>query len=407
MKWTNKGHELDFIGKRFKDRKQIYIYGTGPRGKLCYERLAFLNCTIGFIDGNTKKRKIGFMGLPVFGIEQIDALKKEHSLIIIAAGPTSEGMIAKTLLFYGFIPESDFYYMDSFINAYLQIYAMYAHNKLMVNLYPQSVTERCSLKCVHCNHSLPYLKNPVNFKKEEFIADLDLFFSHVDYIYSADFVGGEPFVHPDFYGMMKYAAEHYRSRMFRMLFVTNGTIVPSDEILELMKEYNIQFWFSDYRTNVPQIQHSVEAFLQRVEKSGVTILRNELETWSDYALGNADIKFANEEEKIRYFDYCGTPCRYMRNGRLYYCTSDRMAQRAGLVEEDCDSYLDLKTITPDRRMEILEFDLGFNTKGYLNTCTKCNGPYLFSVTPVPKGVQCTQKQLQDFPKQCPFPGIEV
>lgn len=41
MKWTNKGHELDFIGERFKTRKQIYIYGTGARGQLCYERLFF------------------------------------------------------------------------------------------------------------------------------------------------------------------------------------------------------------------------------------------------------------------------------------------------------------------------------------------------------------------------------
>ena len=29
MKWKNKGHELDYIGKSFADKKKIYIYGAG------------------------------------------------------------------------------------------------------------------------------------------------------------------------------------------------------------------------------------------------------------------------------------------------------------------------------------------------------------------------------------------
>ena len=33
MKWINKGHEFDEVGKRFENLKRIYLYGAGLYGK--------------------------------------------------------------------------------------------------------------------------------------------------------------------------------------------------------------------------------------------------------------------------------------------------------------------------------------------------------------------------------------
>ncbi len=386
MKWENKGHELDYIGKTFADKKKIYIYGAGQEGRNLFYKLKFLDCVEGFIDANADKQRTGYLEKPVFSVEALCNKDKDY-LIIVAAGPEIASRITYKLISNGYKEGEDFYYAGIFINTYLPIYAMYAHDKLVMRLYPQSMTERCTLRCLNCNQSTPYIKNPQHFSKEAFKADLDLFFRYVDYIYQADFVGGEPFTHPDLYDLMEYAAVHYRDKMGAMHIITNGTIQPSDEILQLALKYNIAMIITDYSITVPEVEGKVRAFIEKLEKYHVRYILNGDKYWKDYAIGRAKLEFSGEDDKIRHFDNCASPCRYMKDGKLYYCTSDALGQRAGLVPKDEQSYVDFKQLTREKRMEVLEFEYGYLEKGYLDTCTKCYGSWTFNTKNIPKGIQ--------------------
>ena len=203
MKWKNKGHELDVFAAPLLGRKKIYIYGAGNWGRYAFEKMKFMDCVAGFIDGSRKKQEEGFCGLPVLSLTQAKDMPKDFVVVIAASigygvnsFPTAASTIYKRLMFAGFRPHEDFYFLEEFIDFYLPIYALYVHGKLVMRHLPISVTERCSLNCEKCNHSVPFIKRPQNFTVEEFCADIDLFFKYWDYVFYIVLVGGELFCHP-------------------------------------------------------------------------------------------------------------------------------------------------------------------------------------------------------------------
>ncbi len=388
MKWTNKGHELDHVGKKFEGRQKVYIYGSKQPAEDVFKYLDFLNCVQGFIDGNLEIRKEKLCGKPIYGIENIDLSKKDF--IIVVASQAEAAMIARCVD-HGLEEGRDFFLSNTFIRYYLPIYAMYAHGKSVIRLFPQSLTEVCTLRCIHCNHSLPFIGDPVHFDAEEFKRDIDLFFKYVDFVYFIDFVGGELFTHPQMYEMVKYTLDNYSHRMRGSRFSTNGTIMPDEKTIALMKEYDIEISFTDYSINAPHVKEKGEKFLKVLEENNIRHTRDAMPIWKDYGIGRATPNLKSEAEKINYFNDCGTPCRYMRNGKFYYCTTDRLAQRAALTPEDSESYLDFNTLTNDDKMQILEFDYGYNNRGYLNLCLKCNRQFSINSNVIPKGIQYKEK----------------
>ena len=97
MKWKNKGHELDYIGKSFADKKKIYIYGAGQEGRNLFYKLKFLDCVEGFIDANADKQRMGYLEKPVFAVEELSGKNKDY-LIIVAAGPEIASRITYKLI---------------------------------------------------------------------------------------------------------------------------------------------------------------------------------------------------------------------------------------------------------------------------------------------------------------------
>ena len=89
--------------------------------------------------------------------------------------------------------------------------------------------------------------------------------------------------------------------------------------------------------------------------------------------GDLDRK-AEEEELIKVFDECKTPCREIRENKFYYCVmarsvSDNLGYNVGQ-----DDYLDLDKLNGENyKKELLEFTLGYSDKGYLDMCNHCHG----------------------------------
>jgi len=70
MKWSNKGHEFDYVAEQLQQlfcdkHKLIYVFGAGLIGiglKTVYEKTGYF---AGFIDNNEEKRKNGVDGAEV------------------------------------------------------------------------------------------------------------------------------------------------------------------------------------------------------------------------------------------------------------------------------------------------------------------------------------------------------
>lgn len=94
-------------------------------------------------------------------------------------------------------------------------------------------TNRCNMECEYCLHHIAdeYPRNPC---EDMSIETLDKIIADYqdDSVISIQFSGGEPMLNSELLKHYLRAYPQYRSRIF-----TNGTVLPDDELLQLMKDF--------------------------------------------------------------------------------------------------------------------------------------------------------------------------
>lgn len=367
MKWLNKGHELDRLGEYFKTHPKVYIYGAGNAGLELKRLLAPLNCFAGFLDGNPANKQENIVTL-----ESLHDKQEDFIIVLASHSEAATAGMAKMCAKNGFI--HNVFPLITFTKTLLGPFALYAHNKLIIEELPYVITERCTLRCKNCSQSVPYNKNPHVRSLEEVKNDLELFFKYVDFVERFVVSGGEAFTHPQFNEIIKHIMQTYSGRWANFLVLSNGTVTPNTDTLTLLQAVGAEIHLSDYRKNNPNLAGKYQEFVQTVGRY-CTIVDAYQETWVDMKLGIINNKFS-ESEAVQYFDYCNTYCRYLHKGRLYYCLTEFCGQATGRVDADGESYYDLAADIPhdQKRKEIMEFCFGFvNSRGYLNACQQCCG----------------------------------
>lgn len=96
------------------------------------------------------------------------------------------------------------------------------------------VGQFCNLKCKNCCHLIPYLEQKL-YDMDQIIEDCRKLFQWCEVEYFS-IVGGEPFCHPELDKLI-----HFISRcqdVKRGKIVTNGTILPNENLLQALKGLN-------------------------------------------------------------------------------------------------------------------------------------------------------------------------
>ena len=174
---------------------------------------------------------------------------------------------------------------------------------------------------------------------------------------------------------VEYIGEKYRNKMGTFSITSNGTILPDQALVDNCKKYRVLFRISNYVKAIPNLQGQYNKLEKIFLKEGVDYHFSKAEeVWWNYGFTDK-LQEESEEQLIRKFDRCMTPCRETRNGKLYFCVmartvSDNLGYHIG--END---FLDLGLL-PDGdlgRRILLEYNLGYSEKGYLEMCARCHG----------------------------------
>jgi len=202
----------------------------------------------------------------------------------------------------------------------------------------------------------------------------DWFFGKVDYIQEFVLIGGEPLLYKKLGDAIEYIGSKYRKKMTIFCITTNGTIVPSEEVLAACKKYNVLFRISNYTKTLPNLKKHHEKIVAALSKYEISyLLSNPDWEWLDYGFDYVN-RECSEDELIKVFSSCDTPCREIRENKYYYCVMARSVSEnlgLGVGQED---YLDFKELTGENYKKILlEFNLGYSKKGYLDMCRHCHG----------------------------------
>ncbi len=365
MKWKNKGHEFDGVYDNISKRNKYYLYGAGDYGSLFYSMVKNDLNILGFIDSNKKEKTM--CGLHVYSLEDIK-LTEDVAIIVTASQFARIGIISK-LKELGY-KQNDEYYI---IEVFLSVYYAYNHGRVYFTNISMLPSTLCNLNCECCLNFNQFAKKPDIRPIEKVKEDIDLFFSAVDKVMLYHFSGGETFLYKDAVEVIKYLCVNYRHRIGDLRMITNGTIVPKDEVLQALSVYDFELYIDDYREAVPQFSDKFDMLISKLQEFKIRYRINKDSAWIDLAPTKTDNSHFSESELIRHFDTCSQSWQELRDGKLYSCNYDGYATVAGINAPQVEEIYDLRTYTKDKVKEIVEFRLGYNNKGYTNLCTHCRG----------------------------------
>ena len=368
MKWKNKGHEYDETYQAMQKVRKFYLFGAGDYGTQFLNIIQNEISIEAYLDHNTQKQINGVNGLPC--LDPSTVTPEPGIGIIVTMSQIARVQPITELEKRGFKRNENFFVIEEF----LSVYFAYRYNKVYftsISFLPSTV---CNLNCRNCLNFNPFAKKFFIRKLDDLKKDVDQFFKCVDRIMLFHVSGGEPLLYKYTVDIIEYIDENYGDRIDKLRTVTNGTVVPSDEILEKLGHCNIEITVDDYRGAVPEYRENFDKLISKLEEYNIKYYINKVDSWIDLAPEKTDFSSLSEEQMIAHMDSCSQSWQELRDGKLYSCNYAAYATVAGITgNQDFEETYDLTKYTPDKLNELIEFRLGYTDRGYTNFCRKCRG----------------------------------
>lgn len=259
------------------------------------------------------------------------------------------------------------------------------------------ISLRCTLKCKLCLVYAPYYQSPKDLPLPEIERSIDTYFQLVDTCGTLNIQGGEPLMHPDLPAIVEKVVQ-YRDRIHKILLTTNGTLLPSDRLIETLRAFkeNVQVNISNYG---PELSKKVPELTNILERNSVPYHvinysgdHIHFGGWLDFT--DHTLKHQSEEALVENASDCGYRNGgnlAIRGGEIFFCY--RVARRIelGIIEKNeqsCVNMFDERTIAQKRKniRDILK-------ARYTPACAYCVGKRS-GAQHYPPAVQLTKEELE-------------
>lgn len=240
--------------------------------------------------------------------------------------------------------------------------------------------QHCSLKCKDCCERVPYFDHPVFSKYEEILSDCTKLAASSEFIRYIELIGGEPFLHPQFQKVLEGLLQIENVGYVKVF--TNGTVVPKDGVLELLKNPRIVVNLSNYTAQAKGIQlENIRRTCEVLEANGIRYIYSESKEWTDW--GDFHDRGRSDAELTYNASHCFCyNCHRVFQGKIYHCPR----QYAGIQQDKLSliegEYIDLNVCTPNELARKLD---AFEELPFTDGCQHCDMP--FDCPVVPAGVQ--------------------
>lgn len=205
------------------------------------------------------------------------------------------------------------------------------------------VTTFCTLNCKNCSVWVPYLKDHKTFSFETLRQNLDTLFNKVDYIQRINIIGGEAMLHPKLPMIIQHIL-HYRDKIGYILIITNGTIIPTEELLSVFRDGGdfVRVLIDSYPPKLSS--GNAEAVRKAFRECGINADINKDLQW--YDIGTFGKCYShNELIRKETFDSClFRHCTALYDGKLYRCSRSWGVELNTREAEEENAVIDLKDI---------------------------------------------------------------
>ncbi len=389
LKWKNKGHEFDAMYDQIRQKRKYYMFGAGDYGQQFFHLMKDEIQLEGYIDHDPDKNGKRVNNLVCQPLSEMHPAKDTG--IIVTMSQIARTSALEQLHAKGFVRNRDYFLIDEFISVY---YA-YKHQQVWFSNISFLPSTACNLNCRYCLNFNPFSEKFYVRELSHLKSDVDLFFQCVDHIMLFHVSGGETFLYPHIGDIVSYIHDNYGDRIDTLRMVTNGTIVPKDNVLEKISSANVEITVDDYRDALPGTEEKFEHLLSKLQEYKIKYYVNKVDGWIDLGPDVTDYSNWPEEKLILHRDMCNQNWQELRDGKLYSCNYAAYAVVTGkLGGQDLEETYDLKTFSKDKAKELIEFRLGYSEKGYTNFCKYCRGFSPQNTTVVAPAMQTNVKNLE-------------
>lgn len=230
----------------------------------------------------------------------------------------------------------------------------------------------CTLRCKKCITLTPYHQNPINFPKESIFRDIDKFFEIYDWIDHFDIEGGESLLHPDLFQIIDKAF-NYKKHFKKLHILTNGTLLPSEQLIDSCKSREVLFIIDNYGDLSCKKNELIEILTANNIEYRIDKYYGKdqyFDGWVDF--GDMQNKNYSAEKKQDVFDNCRQAqvnAPYIKNGKIYLCSIQAAGvEHIPLINGEYINLLD-DSVSIQERINIAS---NFGKKP-LTTCNFCKG----------------------------------
>lgn len=224
-------------------------------------------------------------------------------------------------------------YEDNFIQKIINIIVSISGNFRRLHFVELIVTTKCNLACKECSNLIPLMKgNSTTYSYLEVKAMIENLMRHFDVIYNLQIQGGEPLLNNDLSKIIQYILQ-YRNRIRNIWIISNGTIMPSVELLETLRDTKVTFAVSNYDLNKAHAMRISE----RCNQFNVPYRRRRATTWYHFSITEVHAnKSTLKGDLIKKYNACPMrDCPSLKGNKLYLCS--RLANivdvRSGIFDD--------------------------------------------------------------------------
>ena len=363
----------------------IVIYGAGFQGLLAAHLLKKQGVgVICFADQDIKKQGKPYFNLPVISPEEMD-LNYSDALIIVTPyiiKPVYDSLrnqgfdvVTPYSLFLEFDSEGfdllddlPVWYRRDSLDWNIDLFLLNCNNLLTDHQLCSSdlsVSQVCNLKCKECTSIMTCYKKPKHFALEDVIQSLKIVMRdrYFDHIYVE---GGKTFLWKPLPELLRFMVE--QERIFTIVVITNGTIIPNEDVLSALNHPKVFVKISDYGS-ISKKDKLMAMFKERGIRYKLV-----LQKWYKMTEFSKE-PHTGEKFKSIIKNCCkissGVTSPYVVDGKLFYCPIQGNLHNTGIYPSEPSDYVDL-TLPYDEEQK-KKIDAFYQGKKIVEFCRHCDG----------------------------------
>lgn len=241
-----------------------------------------------------------------------------------------------------------------------------------------TVSLRCNLRCKLCSAYSPYFSNEPFCDVSKLMRYVRRYFEIVDRVELFSITGGEPLIYPYLAELFEELIE-FSDRFDKTEIYTNGTVVPNEKLLNVLKKYGSKF--RRFVVDHYDVSTKVKEICEALQNAGIPFEIREYNSkkthcggWIDY--GSLTEVIHSNKEASDLFAKCAYPqkmgfCNVIKHGLLIPCGPiyRRISLGQNVSPNDYVDLMDETLSVEQQRRKIANI----SNANVLETCAYCNG----------------------------------